>query len=195
MLVAIGVLAAAQSVNVCIPRETLTSVAQIRFCALIPNFSMLPNKRSDAHAIEQLKKTLDGIVGEGETLGVIASSTKLNSDILCNVETSLGAGHARVDYIKNSPQISDLTQNIDPLFNYDYILAAFPALTSSDAAQSAIIIEAVSSFLNWTDFATAYEELYDYATVIDDVTVKIYKRVKTVTDEYKYAFAARLYQY
>lgn len=191
MLVAAGALAIFQTVSVCLPRQILTSASEIRFYAPIANFSVLPAKRADAEQILQLKKTLDGVVGEGETLGVMASSTILNGDILRNVETSLGASNARTDYLYDTPQIDAPDLDLEPLYLYNYMLVAFPAQTHFASGQTTLI-ESVNSFENWTDFAMAYEEMYDYYTVIDGIEIKLFRRVREVDGQEKADFMFRL---
>ena len=141
----------------------------------------------------QLKKTLDGVVGEGETLGVMASSTIINEEILRNAEASLGASSARTDYICDTPQVDATDRNIEALYQYNYMLVAVPAQTHFDSGQT-IVIEAVNSFANWTDFATAYEEMYEYDTVIDGIEIKLFKRVRDVDAQAKADFESRLYR-
>ena len=89
MLIAISLLSLIDAINVCIPYKQPQSLGEINIYAPIPNFSMLSRKRDDVYEILDLKKRLDTVVGEGQTLGVLASSFVINEDVLRNVESSL----------------------------------------------------------------------------------------------------------
>jgi hypothetical protein len=190
----ICVFAAIHTINVCIPREQPENIQDISHYAVVPDFSMLPRTRDDIYQILSLKTTLDGVVGADETMGVLASSFKLNEDILKNVEPSLNIGQKRSKYIKSMPQVDSRDTDVSDLYNVDYMLVAYPAQTHLADGSQTVITEAVNSFYNWTDFATAFQEVYEYETVIDDMTIKLFKRVRDVTNIEKTQFQSRLYQ-
>lgn len=194
MLISISLLAILHSVNVYIPRQQPNNIQEIKRLALIPNFSMLPVTRSDTEQILELKNKLDNIVYEGDTLGVLSSSFVLNEEILKNVEPSLGKKSQRDNYIVSLPQVDSRDKDLTPLYNVNYILVASPAQTHLADGSQTVITEAVSSFENYTDIATAYEEIQEVHTVIGDIEVKLFHRVR---DEYLKdikEFESRLYQ-
>lgn len=194
MLISISLLAILHSVNVYIPRQQPNNIQEIKRLALIPNFSMLPVTRSDTEQILELKNKLDNIVYEGDTLGVLSSSFVLNEEILKNVEPSLGKKSQRDNYIVSLPQVDSRDKDLTPLYNVNYILVASPAQTHLADGSQTVITEAVSSFENYTDIATAYEEIQEAHTVIGDIEVKLFHRIR---DEYLKdikEFESRLYQ-
>ena len=194
MLIAAAVLAAAQTVNVCIPRTQPKSISEIKHYAVIPDFSMLPRTRTDTRDILDLKNKLDAVVEEEKTLGVLASSFVLNEDILKNVQASLGEKTVRENYIVSLPQVDSRDRDMSAFYNVNYILAAFPAQTHLAKENQTVVTEAVKSFEAYADFAAAYEEMPGYETDINGITVKLYKRIKTVSDSAMREFEARLYK-
>ena len=162
--------------------------------ALVPNFSMLPTKRSDTDEILALKRKLDTTVYEGDTLGVLASSFTLNEDILKNVEPSLGVKPIRDNYIVSLPQVDSRDRDLTPLYTVNYVLAAIPAQTHLAEGNQTVVTEAVNSFANYTDIANAYEEIPECETVIDNMTIKLFHRVREETKSDITAFEARLYK-
>lgn len=191
VLLGVFALALIHSINISIPREQPQNMDEIKHVALFPNFSMRPVTRDSAYDILSLKTTLDNIVPEGQYLGVLAYSDILNSEMLKNVEPSLNIEQHRVGYIANTiPYFDADSENIDPLCNVNYMLVAYPAQTIRNDQK--IVETAVESFAYWTDIAMAYEEMYEYETVIDDTVIKLYHRTRDVTDFEKAVFRNRL---
>jgi hypothetical protein len=194
MLLGISLLALASSVNVYIPREQPQNIQQIKHMALIPNFSMLPDGREDTEEFLALKKRLDTIVGEDETLGVLASSFTINEDTLRNVEPSLGVKSTRSDYIVSLPQVDSRDRDLSALYNVDYVLVVSPAQTHLASGSQTVIEEAVRSFEEYTDIACAYEEAEDVDVQIDDMTIRLFRRVRAEQATDITAFESRLYK-
>lgn len=193
-LAAVCVLALMQTINVFIPRVQPDSISGIKHYALVSNFSMLPQKRDDVMDIVRLKKTLDNVIEKDKTLGVLASSFVINEDILKNAEPSVGLKQKRKDYIVSLPQVDSRDKDMLPFYNVNYILVAFPAQTHLASGNQTVVTEAVRSFEAYADFAIAYDEMPEYETVIDGITLKLYKRNRMVTDEAMREFEARLYR-
>lgn len=194
MLISISLLAVVNSVNVYIPREQPHNIQEIKHMALIPNFSMLPDGRDDTEEILALKRRLDTTVYMGDSLGVLASSFTLNEDILKNAEPSLGVKPIRDNYIVSLPQVDSRDRDLSLLYNVNYVLVVIPAQTHLAEGSQTVVTEAVRSFEEYTDIATAYEEVPDFETVIDDMTIKLFHRVR---DEHQIdiaAFESRLYK-
>ena len=162
--------------------------------ALIPNFSMLPVSRDDTDEILALKKKLDTTVYDGDTLGVLASSFTLNEDILINAEPSLGVKSIRDNYIVSLPQVDSRDRGLTPLYTVNYVLVASPAQTHLAEGSQTVVEEAVNSFMNYADIATAYEEVPECETVIDGITIKLFHRVRDEHQADIKTFEARLYK-
>lgn len=194
MLVGISALALLHTVFVYTPRPQPTNIQEIKSLSLIPTFSMIPSKRTDTEEILALKQRLDEVVYEGDTLGVLSSSFKLNEDILKNVEPSLGVRQTRPDYIVSLPQVDSRDKDLTALYNVNYILAAFPSQTHLAEGSQTVVTEAVKSFEQYTDIATAYEEIYECAAEIDGITVKLFHRVRDEERKDIAEFEARLYR-
>ena len=193
-LVGISLLALVHSVNVYIPRTQPHNIQEIKHMALIPNFSMLPVSRDDTDEILALKKKLDTTVYDGDTLGVLASSFTLNEDILINAEPSLGVKSIRDNYIVSLPQVDSRDRDLTPLYTVNYVLVASPAQTHLAEGSQTVVKEAVNSFMNYADIATAYEEVPECETVIDGITIKLFHRVRDEHQADIKTFEARLYK-
>ena len=179
VLLGVIALALVHTVNIFIPRAQPQSVAEIKSLALVPDFSMRPHTRDSSYDILTLKTTLDNIVPDGEYLGVLSYSDILNSEMLKNAEPSLNIKQYKVNYIANTIPYFDLPDvDISPLCNANYMLVVFPAQTVRDDQK--VLETAVDSFANWSDIACAYEEMYEYETVIDGASVKLFHRVREV---------------
>lgn len=194
MLIGISVLALAHSLNVYIPRLQPKSLNEIKGYALIPNFSMLPQSRGDTDEILALKQKLDTTVYDGDTLGVLASSFVLNEDILKNVQPSLGVKQIRDNYIVSLPQVDSRDRDLSALYNVNYVLVALPAQTHLAEGSQTVVTEAVRSFENYTDIATAYIEVPECETTIGDMTVKLFWRVRDELPSDIREFESRLYR-
>lgn len=192
-LIALSVLALTHSVYVFIPREQPDNIQEIRHLSLVPTFSMLPSSRDDTDEILALKRKLDTTVYEGDSLGVLASSFVLNEDILKNAEPSLGVKPIRSDYIVSLPQVDSRDTDLTPLYTVNYILAANPAQTHLADGSQTVVTEAVSSFVNGTDIALAYEEIPDCRTVINGIELRLFHRVREEQAADIRAFEERLY--
>lgn len=194
MLIGISLLAVIHSVNVYIPRKQPSNIQEIKSLSAMPSFSMLTVRRDDTDEILALKRKLDETVYTGDSLGVLASSFTLNEDILKNVEPSLGVKTMRDNYIVSLPQVDSRDVDLSALYNVNYVLAAFPAQTHLAPGSQTVIEEAVRSFGEYTDIATAYEEVEGSETVIGDITVKLFHRVRDERAIDIAAFKSRLYK-
>ena len=143
---------------------------------------------------DALKKKLDTTVYDGDTLGVLASSFTLNEDILINAEPSLGVKSIRDNYIVSLPQVDSRDRDLTPLYTVNYVLVASPAQTHLAEGSQTVVEEAVNSFMNYADIATAYEEVPECETVIDGITIKLFHRVRDEHQADIKTFEARLYK-
>lgn len=181
-------LAVCGTVFVFIPHKQPTAIAQIKYYAPIPDFSLLPQKRADAEAIRDYKKKLDTLVPEGKNLGVLASSFIINESILKNVESSLGEDSARTDYIVSLPQVDSRDRNMSAFYDVNYILEASPAQTHLGEGKQTVVERAVGCFEDHSGFAEAYEVAEGSQTEISGVKLTLYKRIKPVSDAQKKEF-------
>lgn len=187
-------LAAINTLNVCIPRVQPQNIKEISHYAIIPDFSALPRIRDDAYDILELKNKLDTIIGEGEKLGVFASSLTFNEDILKNSAPSLNAGETRTDYILPLPMVDSRDTDLSDIYGVNYMLVAYPAQTHLAEGMQTIITEGVNSFTHMTDFAAAFEAVSECEMRIGGMDVKLYRRARDVTQAEKREFESRLYK-
>lgn len=180
LLIAVMLLSAVSIVNVNIPRQQPNSISEIKHYALVPDFSMRPIVRDDTDEILALKTRLDSVIEEGASLGVLASSFKLNEAILMNVMPSLGLEETRENYIVGLPQVDSRDKDCYWLYNVNYMLVAFPAQTHLAPENQKVVTEAVRSFEVYADFATAYDEVEDFNVQINGMDIKLYKRNREV---------------
>lgn len=194
MLIGICALAFINTVNVHIPRKQPQNIQEIKHMAPIPNFSMLPVSRENTREILAIKRELDTAVYEGDTLGVLSSSFVLNEDILKNAEPSFGIKPIRDNYIVSLPQVDSRDCDLSALYNVNYILTAIPAQTHLAEGSQTVVVEAVKSFVEYTDIATAYEEIPNMERTIGDITVKLFHRVRDEKPSDIAAYESRLYR-
>lgn len=192
LLLAVLLLSVASIINVNIPRTQPNSISEIKHYALIPDFSMRPIVRNDADEILALKTKLDETIEEGASLGVLASSFKLNEAILMNVKPSLGMKETRENYIVGLPQVDSRDKDCYWLYNVNYMLVAFPAQTHLAPENQRIVTEAVRSFEVNADFATAYDEVPEFATQLNGMDIHLYKRNREVHRSDMVIFEQRL---
>ncbi|MCH5186108.1 MAG: hypothetical protein J1F64_08295 [Oscillospiraceae bacterium] len=192
VITAISVLAILNTANVYIPRTQPGSIREIKHYAVIPDFSMLPVVKEGTDDIIKLKHTLDNFVEEGKTLGVLASSFTINDDILRNVEPSVGIKPEREDYIIALPQVDSRDKDMTPLYNADYIIAAFPPQTHLEPENQRVITQAVASFAEFSDFAHAFEEIPEMNAGLQNIELKLYRRIRDVSEIERAEFEEKL---
>lgn len=190
-LVIASILSLSQIISVSIPRMQPTSVNDIKTYSLLPTFTIAAKSRSDYKDILKLKRKLDAIVWNGEYLGVLAYSDKLNPDLLNNSEISANHFSSRRDYIAFTiPYFDSEIPDISPLCNANYMLVATPLQSISDNQK--ILSSAAESFENNSDIAKAYELVENFTQNIDNIEVKLYKRVRTPSEYEKQKFLNKL---
>lgn len=192
LLFAVLLLSSASIINVNIPRTQPNSISEIKHYALIPDFSMRPIVRSDTDEILALKTRLDGVIEDGASLGVLASSFKLNDAILMNVMPSLGMKETRENYIVGLPQVDSRDKDCYWLYNVNYMLVAFPAQTHLAPENQRVVTEAVKSFEVNADFATAFDEVPEFESQLNGMDIRLYKRNREVHKADMVMFEQRL---
>ena len=92
------------------------------------------------------------------------------------------------------PQVDSRDRDLTPLYTVNYGLVASPAQTHLAEGSQTVVEEAVNSFMNYADIATAYEEVPECETVIDGITIKLFHRVRDEQQADIKTFEARLYK-
>ena len=179
--------------NTFIDRKQPESISEISHYALIPDFSMLPRTRDDIPELLEIKGYLDDLCPNGETVGVLASSFRLNKDLLENIEMSFNIIDEHTSQLVELPAVDSRDSDFSALYNVDYILVAFPAQTHLAPENQRVVTEAVRSFEENTDIATAYEE-DGVEFEIDGMRVKIYKKLRPNTEAEIAEFESRVKQ-
>ncbi len=182
MLAAAGAMALVNTINVFIPYTQPQSIQEIKIYAPVPSFSLLPRHMDNTQDILALRQRLDTIIPEGQSVGILSSSFKLNEDILRNVYASFGMEDTRGNYFVSLPQVDMRDTDLSPYGSVDYVITANPLQLHLDENSQRILREALVSFNNWTDIATAYEELYEFNMYVDDIELKLYRRVRDVSE-------------
>lgn len=176
-------------VNTLIDRKQPESLLQIKNFAFIPDFSMRPRVRNDIDEILDLKRFLNKEVPEGQKVGVLASGLDFNSDILKNCEASLGLIQPREDFFLELPCVDSKDKDFSSLFSADFLVVAFPPKTHLGEERQKIIVNSVNCFYNYSGFANAFLKI-SHEIKIDDMSIFVYKRVRTVTEQEKKEFMA-----
>ena len=191
-MIFVVILSVLQTVSVFVPRVQPQSLGEIKYYSPVPSFSVMTVVREDTQQILELKNRLDKIIEKDKTLGVISSSFKMNEDILKNVQQSLGKKATRPDYIVSLPQVDSRDTDMTPFYNVNYILVATPVQTHLAKGNQRVVEEAVKSFEAYADFAMSYKEMPEHETVIDGITLKLYKRIREVKEAAMREFELRL---
>ena len=191
-MIFVVILSVLQTVSVFVPRVQPQSLGEIKYYSPVPSFSVMPVVREDTQQILELKNRLDKIIEKDKTLGVISSSFKMNEDILKNVQPSLGKKATRPDYIVSLPQVDSRDTDMTTFYNVNYILVATPVQTHLAKGNQRVVEEAVKSFEAYADFAMSYKEMPEHETVIDGITLKLYKRIREVKEAAMREFELRL---
>ncbi len=184
------------AISPAINRVQPQNIQEIKSLAMFPNYSIKPEKRSDIKEVLALKRNLDKRIPEGKKCGVLASSFVINSSILTNVVPSLNMKEAREDnYIVGLPEVDSRDfWRLNEIYDCDYILVAYPAQTHLAPKQQTIITEGVKSFVNNTDIAQSFSEISGFKSKIGEVDIKLYKKIKTVSETEKTEFGLKLFK-
>ncbi len=172
------------------------NIQEIKSIAMFPTYSVKPKKRDDINVLLDIKTTLDKKIPEGKKCGVLASSFTINSSILTNVIPSLNMRESRTDsYIVGLPEVDSRDWwRVGEIYECDYILTAYPAQTHLAPKEQTIITEAVKSFTEGTNIAQSFSQLRDFNVRINDVEIRLYKRISPVTETAKKEFEMKLFK-
>lgn len=185
---------AALALSLCVSANTLVdrvqpqSLAEIDHLALIPDFSMRGRKRADAYEILAIKNDLDARCG-GAEVGVNLSSLNLNASVFRNVQPSLNAPEHDSSYLHELPAVDSRDRTLDPFYEMDYIMSAYPAQTHLGEDKQQTVVCAARCLRDGEAFGAAYDKL-DVTYETGGVTLELYRRTRAVTEAEKNAFAA-----
>ena len=98
----------------------------------------------------------------------------------------------RENYIVGLPQVDSRDKDCYWYYNVNYMLVAFPAQTHLSPENQRIVTEAVRSFEVNADFATAYDEIPEFATQLNGMDIRLYKRNREVHKADMVMFEQRL---
>lgn len=161
------------------------TITDIKACALLPSFIYVPPERQDADTMVFLVRYLEKTISaEGKTAGILASSMKLNIDILLNAEASLNlksAPHAdrRIVWL---PEIDSRDAFPGRLFDVDYLLVTDPVQVQLGTERQRCVALPASMLLDGTGFGAAYRPV-GYTFYIGDgsVRARLYEKTREVT--------------
>ena len=195
MLVVLSIVSALTFISPFIPRTQPQNIREIKHLSLLPTYSVKPRQQDNVGEILSLKRKLDKKIPEGKKCGILASSFTVNSSILDNVIPSLNMKETREDrYIVGLPEVDSRDfWRLSEIYNCDYILTATPAQTHLAEGEQTIVIEAIKSFSEHTDIATAFSEASDFKASVGNIELKLYKRTKDVTKTAMTEFEMRLF--
>lgn len=195
MLITICALTLFNTINPYIKHNQPSNIQDIKHYAFIPDFDMRINNREDSEEILSLRYALDEKIPFDSECGILSSSFVLNDGILRNVDASLNKKERRNgDYIKGLPEVDSRDKGrLDELYSIDYILVAIPSQTHLAPGKQTIVDEAVSSFVNYSDFAQLFVEEYDFDRVVGDIEVKLFRRTRDIDALRKKNFEDRLF--
>jgi hypothetical protein len=152
----------------------------------------VPPVREDADIIVALVRYLDQTAGiKGKTVGVLASSLKLNIDILSNAENSLNIKRiSDVDrsYLVWLPEIDSRDPFPGLLFNCDYLLVSDPVQVQLGPENQRCIALPAGELLSGTGIGKAYRPFGETFAIGDSsIIVRLYERQREITADEKAA--------
>jgi hypothetical protein len=162
------------------------TITDIKTYEMLPSFIYVPPVREDADRVLHLVWYLDKSVGAGgKTLGVLASSLKLNIDILKNAESSLSLisdASASRDYLVWLPEIDSRDSFPGRLFDCDYLLVADPVQLSLGPGSQRCVDLPARQLLSGIGIGKAYRPT-GYTFLLDGgaIRVRLFEKRREVT--------------
>lgn len=162
------------------------TITDIQTCKMLPSFIYVPPVREDADRILHLVWYLDKAVGTGgKRLGVLASSLKLNIDILKNAESSLkrtSTASASRDYLIWLPEIDSRDSFPGHLFDCDYLLVTDPIQLSLGPGSQRCVDLPARQLLSGSGIGKAYRPT-GYTFLLDGgaIRVRLFEKQREVT--------------
>jgi len=185
-----------------IPRRQPKSVSEISSHALFPDYSPYPERRNDTEELLRLCRYLDENIGEkGKTVGVLASSFVLNSDILMNTESSLNVRKLsdadRSRYIAYLPAVDKRDGFPVTILYCDYLIATDPSQIHLDGKDQICVSLPNEMMIRGECIASAFEPMEETFSLGEkgEVKVYVYKKVREITYEEIDAFCDAFAEY
>ncbi len=179
-----GAAAIATAFSPFIPREQPQNLAQIHSHAILPSFSYQAPVRSDMQELIALQNRLDHLsTDKTVTVGVVASSLVINSDLLSNVAWSANLwrneedSHTQFCYMGDVDKRDGFSWGV---LDADYLVVASPAQTHLQPENQRVIVYLAEEVLKGQGVGKAYQKLPDNYSLKDGVSVYIYKRTRAV---------------
>lgn len=173
-----------------LPTKQPSSIQEIENPAIIANFSFKPAVRDDIDDLLEITKYTDSlVVGTDKQMAVLASSLKINREILTNLELSLSLKNSdEIDrsYMLSLPSVDSrdsLPLNIEA---WDYVLVASPVQTHLGEENQNVVTIPAYSFLSGSNIAAAYKQLPEHFILSGtNIEVFIFEKLRDATeDEY-----------
>ena len=171
-----------------VPKAQPGSLQEIPYPSILPSFVFYGPKRGDISELLRLREDLDALsAAEPRTAAVLSSSLVFNSETLGNLRDSL-----------NLPSPEQTTRILDQgtvdrvngmnwaILSADYLLVADPVQTHLGEENQAVVALLAHDLLDRTGPGTAFEPLSERYTLQNEVTVRIFARVRDLTEaEYR----------
>lgn len=177
------VLALACLVPTLLPTPQPASVDEISFPAPAPSFTFWPPERADMDELVALADFVDGLSVEGQvSAAVVASSFLLNSDTLLNLRPSLSLPApdrtTRLIYMSSVDKRDGFSWNV---LEADYLVVGDPVQVHLGEENQRVVTILARGVLDGVGVGTAYEALDETFTLADGSVVRIFRRVREVT--------------
>ncbi len=177
-----------------VPKAQPASIQEIPYPSALPSFTFYGPVREDADALVALGRYVDGLSAQSQkTAAVLSSSMVFNSETLTNLWVSLNIP---------APEPSTLILHQGPvdrvdamnwgIFDADYLIVADPVQAHLGEENQRMIACPAHDVLSGTGLGTAYRALPETFALRAGVTVRVYERVRAVTDAEKHALSAVL---
>jgi hypothetical protein len=183
------------SVNPLLLKTRPATLTDIKTAELLPSFIYVPPVREDADSIVGLVRYLDTNVGaRGKTVGILASSLKLNIDMLLNAENSLNlprTSEVNRRYLVWLPEIDSRDAFPGSLFDCDYILVADAVQAQLGPDRQRCVILPAEQLLSGVGIGVAYRPVGNTFQIDGGaIRVRLYEKVRDLTITEKQDFLA-----
>lgn len=172
-----------------VPKAQPASVEAIPGLAPVPSFVFYGPSREDIDQLTALADFVDALSEEEVKRAVVLSSSLMfNSETLTNLRPSLGLPEPAQ---KTIIQYQGTVDKRDP-FNWytlaaDYLIVGDPIQTHLGEENQQVIVLFARDVLDGSGPGSAYEPLPETFSLADGVTVRVFRRTRSLTgDEYRF---------
>lgn len=164
-----------------------TSLDALKKPTLLPSFSWSAPKNVGAETYVSIVRRLDEVAADGATVGVLAASLELNTNLLGNTLASLSlpGGDAPRSYLVYLPEVDQRDGWKDLVFSCDYLLVADPVQVHLGLENEQVIALPAQALLSQSGMGNAYEKMDDHWTLPSGADVYLYRRTRDVTEDEK----------